>query len=91
MAVAVVFIATFFHRGAWYLTKNDPQADIGWLKFQRLRMRDSKLGLLPKFRKLFGSNTFTYFRPGFTPDDMGSTAQAVAYLASSPAARVAHL
>ena len=32
-----------------------------------------------------------YFRPGFTPEEMGSTAQAVAYLASSPAARAAHL
>ena len=24
-------------------------------------MRDSKLGLLPKYRKLFGSNTLMYF------------------------------
>jgi predicted metal-dependent hydrolase len=31
------------------------------------------------------------FRPGFSPEQMGSTAQAVAYLASSPAARAAHL
>ena len=28
-------------------------------------MRDSKLGLLPKYRKLFGSNTAMYFRPGY--------------------------
>ena len=42
-------------------------------------------------RGLFGSNTAMYFRPGFTPDEMGSTAQAVAYLASSPAARAAHI
>jgi predicted metal-dependent hydrolase len=54
-------------------------------------MRDSGLGLLPKFRTLFGAQTMTYFRPGYTPDDMGSTAQAVAYLATSPAARAAHL
>jgi uncharacterized protein len=56
----------------------------------RLRMRDSKLGLLPEFRKLFGAHTLTYFRPGYSPEEMGSTAQAVAYLASSPAARAAH-
>jgi predicted metal-dependent hydrolase len=56
-----------------------------------MRMRDSRLGLLPKYRKLFGSNTAMYFRPGFSPEEMGSTAQAVAYLASSPAARAAHL
>jgi predicted metal-dependent hydrolase len=64
---------------------------LGWFQMQRLRMRDSKLGLLPKYRKLFGSNTFMYFRPSFSPEEMGSTAQAVAYLASSPAARAAHL
>ena len=57
----------------------------------RCARRDSKLGLLPKYRKLFGSNTLMYFRPGFTPDQMGSTAQAVAYLARSPAARAAHM
>jgi predicted metal-dependent hydrolase len=72
-------------------TKADPTLDIGWWKMQRLRMRDSELGLLPKYRKLFGSNMFAYLRPGFTPEQMGSTAQAVAYLASSPGARAAHI
>jgi len=91
MLMAVVFIATFFQRGAWYLCQADPELDIGWWKMQRLRMRDSKMGLLPKYRKLFGSNTLMYFRPGFSPEEMGSTAQAVAYLGSSPAARAAHL
>jgi uncharacterized protein len=91
MMMAVVLLAVFFQRGGWYLTKSDPQLDIGWWKMQRLRMRDSKFALLPKYRKLFGSNTFMYFRPSFSPEQMGSTAQAVAYLASSPAARAAHL
>lgn len=91
MMMAVVLMAVFFQRGGWYLTKSDPQLDIGWWKMQRLRMRDSKLALLPQYRKLFGSNTFMYFRPSFSPEQMGSTAQAVAYLASSPAARAAHL
>lgn len=91
MGIAVVMMATFFQRGAWYLTKNDPTLSMSWFRMQRLRMHDSKLGLLPKYRKLFGSNTFMYFRPRFSPEEMGSTAQAVAYLASSPAARAAHL
>jgi predicted metal-dependent hydrolase len=91
MIVAIFFIFTFFQRGAWYLSKNDPTVRLGWFEMQRRRMRDSKLGLLPRYRKLFGSNTFMYFRPGFSPAEMGSTAQAVAYLASSPAARAAHL
>jgi hypothetical protein len=91
MTMAVVMIFVFFQRVAWYLVKTDPNTDIGWWKFNRMRMRDSKLGLLPKYRKLFGSNTAMYFRPGFSPEEMGSTAQAVAYLANSPAARAAHL
>jgi predicted metal-dependent hydrolase len=91
MAVSIVMIATFFQRGAWYLTKSDPSLDVSWWQMQRMRMRDSKAGLLPLYRKLFGANTFAYFKPGFTPEMMGSTAQAVSYLATSPAARAAHL
>lgn len=91
MAVAATAIFYFFQRGTWYLLKSDPAIDIGWWEMQRLRMADSKLGLLPEFRTLFGANTLTYFRPSYSPEDMGSTAQAVAYLATSPAARAAHL
>ncbi len=58
---------------------------------QRERRRDSKLNLIPRYRRLFGSQTLAYFRPGYSPEEMGSTAQAVAYLASSPAARAVHL
>ena len=91
MGLAATAMFTFFQRGTWYLLKTDPANDIGWWQMQRLRIRDSKLGLLPAFHTLFGSNTMTYFRPRYSPEDMGSTAQAVAYLASSPAARAAHL
>jgi hypothetical protein len=91
MVMAMIGIYYFFQRGASFLMKADPNVDIGWWQTQRLRARDSKLGLLPKYRKLFGSNTLAYFRPGFTPEQMGSTAQAVAYLARSPAARAAHI
>ncbi|MEO3759474.1 metal-dependent hydrolase [Mycobacterium sp. B14F4] len=91
MVLAATVMFAFFQRGTWYLLKSDPNIDIGWWQMQRLRMRDSKLGLLPEFRRLFGVNTLTYFRPGYSPEEMGSTAQAVAYLATSPAARAAHL
>ncbi len=90
MALAVTMLAGFFQRGVWYLCRTDPQARLGWWQTQRLRARDSKLGLLPQYRTLFGRTTLTYFRPGFSPQEVGSTAQAVAYLASSPAARAAH-
>lgn len=91
MVMAMTGMYMLFQRGAHYLIKADPDLSIGWWKMQRLRYMDSKNDLLPKYRKLFGSNTLAYFRPGFSPEDMGSTAQAVAYLASSPAARAAHL
>ena len=91
MVLAMGMIYSFFERGAYYLCRTDPGVRLSWSQMQRMRMRDSKLGLLPTYRKLFGSNTIAYFRPGFHPDHMGSTAQAVAYLASSPAARAAAL
>ncbi|MBB2992892.1 hypothetical protein FHR72_004397 [Mycolicibacterium iranicum] len=90
MAVSATMLFVFFQRAAWYLVKNDPSVDATWWKFNRMRMRDSKLGLLPLYRTLFGSTTLGYFRPGYSPEQLGSTAQAVAYLATSPAARAAH-
>lgn len=90
MVLAMGMIYTFFESGAWYLCRNDPDLDIGWWRMQRLRAHDSKLRLLPTYRKVFGTNTLAYFRPGYSPAGIGSTAQAVAYLASSPAARAAH-
>ncbi len=91
MVVAVAFLFGSFLTGTRYLLKKDPQVDFTGWQVQRLRWQDAKLGLLPKYRTLFGRNTLAYLRPGFSPDEMGSTAQAVAYLASSPAARAAHL
>ena len=91
MSVVVAAVYVFFQRGTWHLVKQDPALDLNWWQMQRSRMRDSKLGLLPNFTRLFGANTLMYLRPSFTPEQMGSTAQAVAYLASSPAARAAQL
>ena len=48
-----------------------------------MRVRDFRLRLLPTYRQLIGTSTLSYLRPGYSPED-GSTAQAVAYLASSP-------
>ncbi|MGY4709247.1 metal-dependent hydrolase [Mycolicibacterium sp. CBM1] len=91
MTLAVTLMAGFFLRGSWYLCRKDPQQPLGWWQMQRMRATDSGLGLLPKYRTLFGTTTLTYFRPGYRPEEVGSTAQAVSYLASSPAARAAHL
>jgi hypothetical protein len=91
MTLAVTMLFTFFNRGVWFLCRTDPDLDISWLQMQRMRAQDSKLRLLPTYRTLFGSTTAAYFRPDYSPEDFGSTAQAVAYLATSPAARAAHL
>ncbi len=90
MLLAIVVIAIMQRPGS-YLMKADPQANLSWWQLQRQGYLDAKAGLLPQLGKLLGSNTFAYFRPGFTPAEIGSTAQAVAYLANSPAARAAHL
>ncbi|CAJ1579091.1 metal-dependent hydrolase [[Mycobacterium] wendilense] len=89
MAVVVPMMFGFFQRGTWYFFKKDRTLDVNWWQFNRMRMRDSKLGLLPRFRNLFGTQTLAYFSPRYSPEYMGSTAQAVAYLAASPAARAA--
>lgn len=91
MTMAMSVMASFFERGLWYLCRTDPALDITWRQMQRMRATDSKLGLLPLYRTLFGVSTMSYFRRDYSPLDVGSTAQAVAYLASSPAARAAHL
>ncbi len=90
MSTAASMLFVFFQRAAWHLVKTDPTVTANWWTFNRMRMRDSSLGLLPCYRTLFGSRTLSYFRPGYSPQEMGSTAQAVAYLAASPAARTAH-
>jgi predicted metal-dependent hydrolase len=91
MTLAMSVMGSFFERGLWYLCRTDPTLDITWLHMQRLRSGDSKLGLLPTYRTLFGTSTLSYFRRDYSPLDVGSTAQAVAYLATSPAARAAHV
>jgi predicted metal-dependent hydrolase len=91
MAMAATLMYAFFERATYYLCRTDPDARMSWWRMERLRMRDSKLRLLPEFRKVFGGTTLIYFRRDYSPLDVGSTAQAVAYLASSPAARAAHV
>ena len=46
--------------------------------------------LLPEYWNLLFVQTLASFKPSYSPEHMGSTAQAVAYLANSPAARAAH-
>jgi hypothetical protein len=90
MAVAGTGLYVLFQRGMRFLVMSDPQLQLSWWQMQRMRMRDSKLGLLPEYWNLLFVQTLAYFKPSYSPEHMGSTAQAVAYLANSPAARAAH-
>lgn len=82
-------LATLWIRGIRYLMSVDPElADSD----RRVRFRDYRRayrrGLLPSPGSL--ARMFVeYFRPSYHPSNYGSTSQAVAYLATSPAARAA--
>lgn len=76
-------------RGTRYIVHQDPTLPnrgyiaicLGW----RSAMRR---GALPSFAQMT-KGVARYLKPSYTPEDEGSTAQAVAYLAKSPAARAA--
>ena len=91
MSLALPFLLWLLARGFRFINNQDPSVadksvlDKGVL-YVNSYFRDSRLGVFPKISKLVGA-TFAYFKPGFSPSDIGDTAQAVAFLASSPGAR----
>ncbi|MCX8564423.1 metal-dependent hydrolase [Mycolicibacterium mucogenicum] len=77
-------------RAAMYLNRNDPSTpNIGYPRFIFGVISATRRGLLPGLSKWFWSGLST-FVPGFHPDSVGSTAQALAYVAQSPAAKQVH-
>lgn len=86
MLAVTSVLAWIFLRGKRFLMRNDPTRS-GKARW-RTYFRASKRGLLQTGRELLREIT-PYFRRSYNPADTGNTAQAVAYLASSPAARAA--
>ncbi|RSN47173.1 metal-dependent hydrolase [Amycolatopsis sp. WAC 04197] len=86
MLVVTPVLAWVFLRGTRFLMKNDPTRP-GKASF-RTYLRVAKLGLLPSGRQL-RREIRPYFRKSYHPTETGNTDQAVAYLASSPAALAA--
>ncbi|MEC3982089.1 metal-dependent hydrolase [Amycolatopsis sp. H20-H5] len=86
MAVVTPVLAWVFLRGTRFLMRNDPTRP-GRASLRAYR-RAAKLGLLPTGKQL-GHEIRPYFRKTYHPAETGNTDQAVAYLASSPAARAA--
>ncbi|MFE5878525.1 metal-dependent hydrolase [Rhodococcus sp. NPDC056506] len=87
--IAAPMLVILWVRGIRYMMSVDPA--LGG-NTRRIKLRDVRLamkkGLMPSpwsLTRMF----FEYFRPGYHPSRYGSTSQAVAYLASSPAARAA--
>ncbi|MGH3726460.1 MAG: metal-dependent hydrolase [Mycobacterium sp.] len=90
MVLAVMGLLLLVQRGAFLILREDPTIHYSYTQIWLEYFRAAHRGLLPKLRSLVTS-TLGYFRPSFHPDEIGSTAQAVAYLASSPGARSAAL
>ncbi|MGW4481105.1 metal-dependent hydrolase [Rhodococcus triatomae] len=81
MLVVFPLVIWISSRFVWYLVKSDPNAPSSRLRVLYDVVRDGRLGLLPTARTVFGS-AFDYLKPGFRPDDTGSMAQALSYLAT---------
>ncbi|MFE7723335.1 metal-dependent hydrolase [Nocardia rhizosphaerihabitans] len=87
--LAAPTLAILWIRGIRYLMSVDPELAA---PDRRIRFRDVRSawrrGLMPSPASL-AAMFFEYLRPSYHPSQYGSTSQAVAYLASSPAARAA--
>ncbi|QKT08613.1 metal-dependent hydrolase [Gordonia sp. X0973] len=87
MLLALPALIWLVFRGAKDITRQDPATRrMSYLGRRVGYWRGVQANVVPSMLGLAWS-TVKYFRPGFHPDQVGSTAQAVAYLASSPAAR----
>lgn len=84
----VAFLLLVF-RGAKYLVRQDPELpDLGYLRLTWRAFGAMWRGALPGVPSLLRSS-LSILDPRYTPESVGNTAQAVAYLAQSPAARAA--
>ncbi|MFF2549993.1 metal-dependent hydrolase [Nocardia sp. NPDC058058] len=75
---------------AWWLVRQDPtMRNMGPVKVFREIGSGIRRGVLPRWG-LIGRGFASFVRADYDPADTGDTAQAVAYLAKSPAAKLAH-
>ncbi|GAA3557671.1 metal-dependent hydrolase [Amycolatopsis ultiminotia] len=86
MVAVTPVLAWVFVRGTRFLMRNDPNrpGPATWREY----LRAARRGLLPGPLALL-KEIRPYFRKSYHPTETGNTDQAVAYLASSPAARTA--
>ena len=88
--VATVLLVLLVARGTKFLVRNDPSLpNLGYLRLIWKARQAGKRGSIPSFRFLLVT-TLRLFKPNYSPEAEGNTAQAIAYLATSPAAREIH-
>ncbi|GAA1364362.1 metal-dependent hydrolase [Streptomyces beijiangensis] len=87
-ATAFTALVFLWQRGTRFFMENDPTLDGGKASFTALRHR-GRIGMLPSTGAMVRSIP-RYLSPAYHPSQEASTAQAVAYLASSPAAKGSH-
>ncbi|MBF6299487.1 metal-dependent hydrolase [Nocardia amamiensis] len=87
MTLVFPIFLTLVLRGTKFLIHQDPELpDLGYPRLLTRVFGAMWRGALPGVPSLLWSALST-FKPGYHPDSVGSTAQAVAYLAKSPAAQ----
>ncbi|MFM0078107.1 metal-dependent hydrolase [Paraburkholderia sediminicola] len=87
MLSTVILLLYFLTHGARFMHRRDPDAR-AYRGFILAWRAGARRGCLPSFWKMIAA-ALRYFNPRYTPHHEGSTEQALAYLATSPAAQAA--
>ena len=89
MIIAFVGFLVLMLRGTKYIVRQDPSLkNMGYLRIYIAWTKAMKREALPSLAHMTWG-VARYLKPSYSPEREGNTAQAVAYLAWSPAARAA--
>src|SRR5699024_5886534 len=89
MVLGVAALLALILRNTRYLVRHDPDLrPRGYLGLGRALAGSMRRGTFPRIPSLLRSAAIC-LRPGYSPEVVGDTAQALAYLAASPSARAA--
>lgn len=89
MLFAFLAFIVLMLRGTRFIVRQDPALkDRGYIALWWAWMSAMRRGSLPSLARM-AKGVARYLKPSYSPENEGSTAQAVAYLATSPAARAA--
>jgi uncharacterized protein len=90
MVIAFIAFIVLLLRGTRYIvTQDSTLKNRGYVRLWLGWIAATRRGALPSIMQMT-KGVARYLKPSYTPENEGSTAQAIAYLAKSPAARAAH-